>query len=841
MMRHVTVFGLAVLLVSLVAPATAAESDAISTQWPLATAGLHEDFPALCLDQAGVPWVAYVEHDGTTDRLKLARKTEDGLQVQGELAGPGIIHQPVIACDGQGAVWVIWSELGRDGRWALMARAVRDGKVAAENKTLEATSGSAVFADAGTDRAGRVWVTWQSFRGGPSDVFAMHYDPQKAEWSDEIRVTSNAAGDWEPRLAFGRDGAAIAFDSSLGGCFNVYLARVKASGKVSVRRVSEAARYQGRASIAASPDGDSYWLAWENGRERWGKDSRGVDGKTGLNWGKRIEVARVDAADGTVSILPDPTPILKLAVPIDHPGVKPGEAPVPAVNLPEVVIDGGGNPWLVSRFYRANRWKLAVMKYGVGEQSWTRAVTLLPSAYGQDRRCSSTRDKDGHLWLAWPTDRRTNKKMLTSELQLARIDSGFKLPAGEAPAAKPKAAKKAVARWGADTPERPRSDRHQWEVGGKNYSLYWGDFHRHTDVSNCRTPDDGCIVEQFRYACDIGKLDYLGTSDHTDIGKMYDPYEWWCNQKLADVFHAPGFVNSFYVYEREQSWPWGHRNVIFGQRGGPVVYIKRALYRNSPWQKTFPVGEGGKEIHPKELWEVLKTTGMDVAVISHTGATGMGTNWDGYDHIDHEVENLVEIYQGARVSYEGLHTPQPTVGFPKGKKLKADDHGSVKTGKDFGKHNKGVYHNALHNGHELGVFASSDHISTHTSFGGVYTEEFSRKGIIEGLNARRTIAATDKIFVHFTCNGQLLGSVFETREDPVLDLAVKGTAGLRAVTVVRNEEDYHSFKPEGNELAATYTDPDPLDGENRYYIRVEQVDGNMAWASPVWVTVKKGE
>jgi hypothetical protein len=29
-----------------------------------------------------------------------------------------------------------------------------------------------------------------------------------------------------------------------------------------------------------------------------------------------------------------------------------------------------------------------------------------------------------------------------------------------------------------------------------------------------------------------------------------------------------------------------------------------------------------------------------------------------------------------------------------------------------------------------------------------------------------------------------------------------------------------------------------LDGENRYYVRVEQVDGNMAWSSPVWVTRK---
>ena len=37
------------------------------------------------------------------------------------------------------------------------------------------------------------------------------------------------------------------------------------------------------------------------------------------------------------------------------------------------------------------------------------------------------------------------------------------------------------------------------------------------------------------------------------------------------------------------------------------------------------------------------------------------------------------------------------------------------------------------------------------------------------------------------------------------------------------------------EFETTWTDEEPLAGENRYYVRVEQWDGNMAWASPVWV------
>jgi hypothetical protein len=142
-------------------------------------------------------------------------------------------------------------------------------------------------------------------------------------------------------------------------------------------------------------------------------------------------------------------------------------------------------------------------------------------------------------------------------------------------------------------------------------------------------------------------------------------------------------------------------------------------------------------------------------------------------------------------------------------------------------------------GHKLGVFASSDHIAQHTSYGGVYCEEFTREGIIEALDQRRTIAATDKIYLNFTCNDKPLGSILETEGDPKLWFRVDGTAPIRRITVVRNEEDWKTFGPfEKTTFEKELFDGAMLEGENRYYIRVEQADGNMAWSSPVWVTRK---
>lgn len=220
----------------------------------------------------------------------------------------------------------------------------------------------------------------------------------------------------------------------------------------------------------------------------------------------------------------------------------------------------------------------------------------------------------------------------------------------------------------------------------------------------------------------------------------------------------------------------------------------------------------------------------------------MGTDWSKYEKIDHATENLVEIFQGARVSYEGEGAPQPTAGLKPGEDYTVNGDADATPPEpivDFGKFKAGTYQNALELGRKLGVFASSDHISQHVSYGGVFCKEFDREGIIEGFDARRTIAATDKIYLNFTCNGDLLGSEIVTEEDPKLWLRVDGTAKLKRVTIVRNEKNWKVYEEIGRTtLEKDVTDEKMLKGENRYYIRVEQEDGNMAWSSPVWVTRK---
>jgi hypothetical protein len=833
--------------------------------------GSWADFPALTTAADGTPWVAYVQWDGKEDSLCVAKLAGGALQ-RVRSHGQGIIHQPAIATDGKGDVHVIWSQVNDKNLMELHTAVVREGVLGEIFVLASSPNGGNAFAKAATDPSGKVWLVWQGMRGKLADVFCRVFDPEKGEWSAEIQVTHDASGDWEPCVAFAGDAAWVLFDSSRGNEFNIYAAPISADLKVGgTKQLIATDRYEGRVSAVGARDGKGIWLACERGNQQWGLDMRAHGHPQGLNGRKDTVIAYLDLASGQVEELPNPDALLaelpgpqpmkpagprgnnakakakaeqqaKARAAKDNAVGRAGANEVAAVNLPHIMLDSTGRPWLTVRYFKNYAWRLALTRYEVATKQWTKPYAVPDSVYSQDRQTTHVLGKDGSLWMAWPSDGRTSKLQLNTGIYLAKIATDAEVPLVAAPAPKPRVPFPDYIN--PVTPERTQNDRHTWTHDGVTYKLYWGDYHRHTDVSNCITANDGCVLEQFRYAWDMGKLDTLGTSDHTDIAKIYTPYEWWLNQKLVDVFYAPGFFMSMYAYEREQKWPYGHRNIVFAQRGGPIVYIQRKNYLASPWQQLFPVKtEGTPELHPTELWDVLTRYGKPVTAISHTGATSMGTDWDQIPPIDHRVENVIEIFQGARVSYEGLNAPQPTVGLREGEDY---NHSSTVIGKpvvgqpirSFTEKNNGVYQHALELGHKLGVWADSDHISTHTSYGGVYVKDFTREGIIEGLNARRTIAATDKIFVEFTCSEKLLGTEIAVTGKPVLKFSIDGTANIKRVTLVRNEQNYHQWEPNSPKAAEIFTDEAPIQGENRYYLRVEQVDGNMAWSSPVWAQVK---
>jgi hypothetical protein len=823
------------------------------------TGARHRDFPDLAVGRDGTVWILAVEHDGTADTVVLFRQDGETLVPAATVSAPGVAHQPALAADGAGGVWCFWGHLRPDNHVvSLRARRFADGALGPETELAASPDAGHSFADAAADGSGGVWVTWQELLPGRSRVWARRWNPADGVWSDPVAVSDPdvPGGNWEPRVACPGDdpGAAwIAYDTSAAGNFDLRLARVSADRTVRRHVLTDGDEYEARASLCADGRG-GLWVAAERGRRQWGLDSRGHENALGFNAAKRLLLGRFDLASARFTEVPVPEK--------GRPTPSPDPTPGAAVNVPSVQWRDG-EVWIAYRSFAQVFWRGAILRHRPDTGAWQEPLALPDSTMGQDRHQELTLGPDGALWVAWPSDLRASKACGTAGIFAAALDLSAPFP-GEplevAPEPEIARAPEPEPYLAEPTPPRSRDDHHLWTVGGKTYRLCWGDLHRHTDISNCRTGFDGCILEAYRYAYDLAGLDFLGTSDHTDIGKVYHPYEWWHTQRHVDVFHAPGRFASLYAYEREQRFPWGHRNIVFARRGGPILHINRQTYRNSPWQATLPVSPGVGEIEPGEVWDLLKRHGQPVAIISHTGATGMGTDWTRYASIDNTHENLVEIFQGARVSYEAVGAPQPTVGLRAGEPYTP----SNRAGKEFPLppapipdfeagakaapgFNRGTYQTALAQGHRLGVFASSDHISTHTSFGGVYVDvdagAFTREGILEGFNARRTCAATDKIFVEFRCGDRLMGEAFALPGPPALDLRVLGTAPIRRITVVRNEQDRHRFEPDPatSSFAATWTDDRPAAGENRYYLRIEQADGNMAWSSPLWIRVGDGK
>lgn len=337
---------------------------------------------------------------------------------------------------------------------------------------------------------------------------------------------------------------------------------------------------------------------------------------------------------------------------------------------------------------------------------------------------------------------------------------------------------------------------------GKKLKLLRGEFHRHTEYT-AHADGDGLLEDAWRYGLDAADLDWIGNGDH-DNG-FGDLYCWWQIQKFTDLFnHNPHFV-SVLSYERSNAYPNGHRNVIMPKRG--IRPLPRGVLRGTP-EKGSP--------DTKILYKYLKHFGGLCA--SHTSVTDMGTDWRDNDPL---VEPIVEIYQGHRHNYEHFGAPRsPTKDTNIG-----------------GYQPKGFVWNAFEKGYKFGFEASSDHISTHQSYAVVLTDDASRQGIIDAFKQRHCYAATDNIILDVRCDGHLQGDELQTAQLPALDIHVAGTAPVAKISIIRNSQYVQTFTPGKKDVTLTWTDAAPVAGKvSYYYVRVEQADGNLAWASPMWVT-----
>ena len=775
-----------------------------------------DDYPAMAHSDDGVLSLAWIGYKAENDRV-FTRDRKDGEwgaigpigEASGDLQGLAATY------DRTGALHLVWAKRF-GGDWHLM-HASRSSSRWSQPRAITSGKGNNIFPALASDRYGTLHLAWQSARGGFSSIYYMSLND--SEWSGEVALShpGAAANEWYPDIAADTSGTAwVAWDSYEGGSYNIRLRPVSGGRPGDLLRVTDTPRYHGSPSIAIDAE-DRVWIAYDEAEENWGKDSGFLlRGGAGIY---QSRTSRVVVWNGS-----------EWLAPLDDVNRRFRPSVRRYVQTPKLAPDSKGRMWLILRprvrstkpeslWAAGGKWEAMATYYSGGR--WADPFGIPESVGRNEGPTDAVAGANGEMLAAWTTDQKLwggpnfghypkdNQVFfadLSGQFRNERIDPALLGPRGrEGPAM---------------LPVEPREDEQVAAIrnytirsGGKQYKIYRGDMHRHTDIS-LDGSGDGSLYDAFRYMMDAAAMDFFLVTDHkgsesgeSDWGLRDTEYSWWRTEKAEDMFHVPGRFVTLFGYERSLSYPNGHRNIIYPTRGNRPITITREERDTS----TGPY-----------LYDALRRQGG--IATSHTSHTTMGTDWRDNDP---ELEPIVEIFQGARTSAE--HEGAPLASSEARSDLWAGNYRP-----------KGFVSLAWEKGYRLGVQASSDHVSAHTSYTMVISDDFSRHGLVEAMRQRHTYAATTNIILDYRAqagDGEWIqGDEFTTREVPTVSAVVRGTDRIKEVVVVRDNAYVHTQAGDGERLDLEFREQALEPGDHFYYVRVEQDDGNVAWSSPIWVT-----
>jgi len=376
------------------------------------------------------------------------------------------------------------------------------------------------------------------------------------------------------------------------------------------------------------------------------------------------------------------------------------------------------------------------------------------------------------------------------------------------------------------------------------YRIYWGYIHGHTELSDGL----GTAEEYFRYARDSCALDFCALGDHDHDHGLTDD-GWDLTRHVTDIFNRPGSFVTLLGYE----WAKWRRN----GDGDKCVYFPgdhETIYRSGdPRYDT-----------PAKLFAALPK-GEALVIPHHTACVGNHCDWK--DH-DPEFERLVEIYSVWGNSERSVKDGNPMpVNLPRNDESKY----LFYIPKSAGEVAVGFVQNALKMGCRLGFTAGGDDHIGHpgddtryptlrfkykAGLTAVYARSLTREEIWRALWERRCYATTGaRMILQFGLGDRMMGAEIpldsDLRSERRLTCRAVGEQPLQKIEIVRNGEDVHTHEAASDDESFEWMDTSPFDeialasrfhdGQRFifYYMRVTQQDGELAWASPIWIVETK--
>jgi len=810
---------------------------------------------------------SYLAKPAGGDRLMFTEFDGDRPTPPVALTDAGDLFGTALAEDGQGRLWVFWAANVGDN-WDLFGRFRSAGRWS-EPIRITSAAGSDFNHVAATDSTGRVWLAWQSFGKTNSDVYAARQEGDR--FGPPSAVAAAGANDWTPAIAAAPDGrVAVAWDSYEQGSYDVFVRLWQQGSWGQQRLVAGGRENEARPSLAFDPK-DRLWIAYEVSPEGWGKDSGPYDQSP-----RRVPLYRqrsigVRVLQGEQLLAPEADLGRALPLPSGQPRFPKSTDAVLAAG-PKLAVDAAGRLWLAARVRMvrfdssiggtwvsflstldADGWRPSLLVpetdaflhespalvpaaesglyiVACSDGRLRTAATFGPVAVKGRRAAAQRPAPTTRNFAAYP-DAAFNKEIAVADTgPMAATGGEVRLVAADKAAA------------AGPSEENLREAEHvaairdyRAEIGGRSLRIVRGEFHRHTEISSDGA-GDGSIFDMWRYGMDMAALDWIGNGDH-DNGNNRE-FSWWFVQKTSSIFNVPGAFASMYTYERSVSYPDGHRNAVFAQRGvRPLPRLRDGMGKA---MDELPADASRPNTPDTQMfYKYLRQ--FDGVCASHTSGTDMGTDWRDNDP---KVEPIVEIYQGDRQNYERPGAPR-------------SNSAEYSIG---GWRPMGFVSNALLKGYRLGFQSSSDHISTHMSYCNVWVEEPTREAILDGMKLRRVYGATDNIIADVRSGGHFMGEEFTVDKPPVLDVKLIGTAPFAEVVIVKDNQYVYSTQPDKQIVEFQWTDIAAKPGKTSYYYvrglqvgqteerqvsapsggrsSVELNNGEVVWVSPMWITYR---
>lgn len=367
---------------------------------------------------------------------------------------------------------------------------------------------------------------------------------------------------------------------------------------------------------------------------------------------------------------------------------------------------------------------------------------------------------------------------------------------------------------------------------------FWGILHGETNrydmVEN--------IESALRHFRDDHALQFFATSTREDANETSSDDWKLISSQVSEFNEEERFVTMLgFQWEGEPSVE-GIRHMIYSKDNKQL--LRKKDLKSNNLKKIY------KSHTPKEL----------LSIPCLTMGKGHSFNFDDYNP---EFERVVEIYSawGSCETTAKKGNERPLNGTGK---------------KGIGEVEEGSITKALMNGCRFGFvaggmdskgsFASmkeNDQESYSAGLTAILAPEYSRDALFQALYNRSCYATTGaRILISFNIAGKPMGSEITTKSKPGLSFNrhmhgfVAGTTEIEEIVIFRNGVEFKKMTDMPDHIDLEVDDSDPIDKVSVsstlipnpyvfYYMRVKQVDGHIAWSSPIWVDIieeeKKGK